>query len=295
MISIVIPARNEEEVIGRTLRAITTGAAVGEFDVIVVCNGCTDNTASIARSFRPPVRVIETEVGSKPRALNLGDIASEAFPRIYVDADVLISSDSIRKLAGRLGVGDVLAVAPQASIDLSGCSWYVRAYYDIRYRLPTAREGIGGSGVYALSQAGRLRFGEFPDVTADDGYVRIQFTPRERETLADAKSTVFAPRNIQDLVRVRTRARYGTIELARLFPDLWQNVGDRNHRSVVGLLRSPPLWPKILVYSFVNIFARYGAVARSRRANADWARDNSSRRASVSTSSITESESTWPS
>ena len=65
MISIVVPARNEGLVIARTLRAMTTGAAPGEIDVIVVCNGCTDDTADIARSFGPPVRVIETEVGSK--------------------------------------------------------------------------------------------------------------------------------------------------------------------------------------------------------------------------------------
>ncbi len=157
----------------------------------------------------------------------------------------------------------------------------MRAYYEIRSQLPTSRDGIGGSGVYALSEAGRLRFGEFPNVTADDGYVRIQFAPGERETLADVNSTVFAPRNLGDLIRVRVRARYGTIELARLHPDLWHNVGDRNHRSVVGLLKFPSLWFKILVYSFVNIVARYKAVTRTLRAGVDWERDNSSRSAAA--------------
>ena len=91
MISIVVPARNEGFVIARTLRAMATGAVPGELDVIVVCNGCTDNTADIARSFGPPVRVIETEVGSKVHALNLGDQAASTFPRIYADADVEIT------------------------------------------------------------------------------------------------------------------------------------------------------------------------------------------------------------
>jgi glycosyltransferase involved in cell wall biosynthesis len=291
MISIVIPARNEGRVIGRTLTSITTGAAVGEIEVVVVCNGCTDDTAGIARRFGLPVRVIETEVGSKPRALNLGDQALQAFPRIYVDADVLITLSSIRTLAARLELGDVLAVAPQSCIDLYGCSWCVRAYYDIRCRLPSAREGIGGSGVYALSHAGRRRFGEFPNVTADDGYVRIQFMPKERETLAYVRSTVFAPRNIQDLIRVRTRAYYGTIELARLFPNLWVNAGERNHRSVVGLLKSPLLWPKLLVYCYVNIVARYKAVARFRAANFNWERDNSSRNAAAPVPDIPEGKS----
>ena len=151
-----------------------------------------------------------------------------------------LRSNTIRALANRLARGDVSAVAPQPRLNLSGCSWYVRAYYDIRSRLPSAREGIGGSGVYALSEAGRKRFGEYPNVTADDGYVRIQFKPEERETLVDANSNVFAPRTIESLIRIRTRAYYGTMELARRYPDLWTNSGERNHRSMVGLLRSPP-------------------------------------------------------
>jgi glycosyltransferase involved in cell wall biosynthesis len=281
MISIVIPARNEAAVIARTLRALTTGAAVDEIDVVVVCNGCTDDTARVARSFGPPVRVIETEVGGKAHALNLGDQASTAFPRIYVDADVTITLSSIRELAARLEPGDVLAVAPKALVDLNGCSWCVRAYYYIRSRLPSAREGIGGSGVYALSHIGRRRFGEFPNLTADDGYVRIQFSPRERQTLAHVNSTVFAPQRLKDLILVRTRARYGTIELERRYPDLRHNMGERNHRSVASLLSFPSLWPKVLVYSYVNIMARLKAAARLNTANLHWERDNTSREAAA--------------
>lgn len=277
MISIVVPARNEGLVIARTLRAMTSDAAPGEIDVIVVCNGCTDDTADVARSFGPPVRVIETEVGSKTHALNLGDQAASAFPRIYADADVVVKLDTIRALVTRLARGDVSAVAPQPSVNLSGCSWYVRAYYDIRSRLPSASEGIGGSGVYALSHTGRNRFGEFPKVTADDGYVRIHFKPDERETLAHANSIVFAPRTIKDLIRIRTRAYYGTMELARRYPDLWRNSGERNHKTVVGLFRSPPLWPKLLIYCYVNIIARYKAVARFNTSNFFWEQDKTSR------------------
>ena len=279
MISIVIPAHNESLVIARSLRAIVTGAAPEEIEVIVVCNGCTDGTASIAREFAPVARVIETEVSGKANALNLGDQAAAGFPRVYADADVVISIEAVRKLAARLETGDVLAVAPQPNIDLNGCSWYVRAYYEIRSRLPSAREGIGGSGVYALSDAGRRRFGRFPDVTADDGYVRVQFRPHERETLVNAHSIVFAPRSIRDLVLIRTRAYYGTMELARRYPDLWKNAGGRNDKTVASLLGISSLWPGLLIYCYVNIMARYKAVMRFRSANFHWERDNTSRSA----------------
>src|ERR1700677_4435532 len=162
MISVIIPAHNEGSVIARSLKAITIGAAPGGIEVIVVCNGCTDDTASVARSFGPIVNVIVTDVASKTRALNLGDQAANGSTRIYVDADVVIGLNTIRRLASRLASGDVLAVAPKPIFELAGCSWPVRAYYEIRSLLPSSHEGIGGSGVYALSEAGRKRFGEFP-------------------------------------------------------------------------------------------------------------------------------------
>jgi glycosyltransferase involved in cell wall biosynthesis len=180
MISIIIPAHNEAMVIARTLRALTTGASFDELDVLVVCNGCTDDTANVARGFGLPVRVIETPLGNKANALNLGDQAALAFPRIYVDADVIVTLATIRALADHLQRGDALAVAPSPYFDLAGCSWAVRAFYDIRCRLPSAHEGIGGSGVYALSEIGRRRFDNFPNLIADDTYVRIQFKPEER-------------------------------------------------------------------------------------------------------------------
>ena len=107
MISIVVPAHNESSVIARTLRNMTDGAAPGELEIIVVCNGCTDNTAALARNFAPAVQVIETDMASKARALNLGDRAASSFPRIYVDADIILTVPAIRALANRLRIGDV--------------------------------------------------------------------------------------------------------------------------------------------------------------------------------------------
>jgi glycosyltransferase involved in cell wall biosynthesis len=139
MISIVVPAHNESSVIARTLGQWFTGPASEGISVVVVCNGCSDDTAKVAQRFGPAVRVVESEIASKTHALNLGDRASAAFPRIYVDADIVVSMEAIRALAGRLEQGGVLAVAPTAEFDLRGCSWLVREYYRIRSRLPSSR------------------------------------------------------------------------------------------------------------------------------------------------------------
>lgn len=277
MISIVIPAHNESSVIARMLELWVNGSDADELDVVVVCNGCTDDTASIARRFGPMVRVVESQVASKANALNLGDQIARAFPRVYADADVVISVAAIRALTASLERGDVLAVAPRADINLAHCSWLVRKYYGIRSRLPSSKEGIGGSGIYALSEAGRARFARFPELIADDIYVRLQFKPDERETLPSVKSTVFPPRTIPKLIMVRTRAYAGVFELAHHFPELRVNKGRTNHRTLLAQINRPRMWAGLLVYCFVNIVARCKATIGLRMGKSAWQRDDTSR------------------
>jgi len=279
VISVIIPAYNEGAVIGRLLEAITAGTRGNELDIVVVCNGCTDDTGRIARQFGDQVRVLETSVASKPYALNLGDHAAKAFPRLYVDADVIITINTIRALACRLQKGDVLAAAPRAQFDLTNSSSLVRAFFKIQSQLPSVLEGIGGSGVYGLSEIGRRRFEEFPAITADDGYVRIQFTPAERVTLDSLHSVVFAPRNIKSLISIKSRSHFGSYELAKCYPALWQNRGASNHDALLRLFLNPRLWPALFVYCFVALEAKRQAKARMRKNGQTWQRDHSSRHA----------------
>jgi hypothetical protein len=188
----------------------------------------------------------------------------------------------LRRLAQRLDRGGVHAVAPKAVIDLTGCSWPVRAYYGIRSLLPSANEGIGGSGVYALSEAGRLRFHEFPAVTADDGFVRIQFREDERETVPDACSTVFPPRTLANLIATKTRSHFGSLELREMFPQQWQNRGESNNRSLLQLFRNPLLWPCLAAYCLITVICKRQARKRLRAATpVAWERDDTSRAAAA--------------
>ena len=79
MISVVIPARDEERVIGRCLATLLDGIDDrGQVDIVVVCNGCTDGTADVVRAVTPWVTVLELAEGSKPAALDAGDRAALA-------------------------------------------------------------------------------------------------------------------------------------------------------------------------------------------------------------------------
>jgi hypothetical protein len=184
---------------------------------------------------------------------------------------------TVRALAECLGRGSVLAAAPRPRFELTGCSWPVRAFYDIRRRLPSLDEGIGGSGVYALSATGRSRFDEFPKLVADDTFVRIHFKTYERETLFQARSIVFAPRTLRGLIAIETRADFGSFELSRLYPELWKNKGDSNHWPLVRLFKHPSLWVRLFIYCCVRSIARQTAKMRLRTNIFQWQRDDTSR------------------
>jgi len=278
IVSIIIPAHNEETVIQRSLEQLLPGINSGEFEVIVVCNGCHDHTAELVRSLHESIHAIEVERPSKANALNVGDSVASSFPRIYLDADVLLSADSVRAIIRDLKQGDKMVVSPVPHTDLSLSSWAVRAYYDAWMSLPYVKFGMIGAGVYAVSETGRKRFNEFPDIIADDGYIRLLFSSQERGVVTDAISTIIAPKDIRSLVKINTRIRIGGYELHERYAELLRN-DDKDYGSAVGgMLKSWRMWHKTALYIVINLWVRSRARNHiTRHGHAGWARDDSSR------------------
>jgi hypothetical protein len=285
MISVIIPAYNEEAVIGRCLETLLRGAQPGELEIIVACNGCRDRTAEVARAFGDPVKVVETTVASKVAALNLGDSVATAFPRLYLDADVRLGIEDVRALGKALsdptsGGGGAPAASPELDMDFSLASWGVRAFYRVWLELPYTREGMIGVGTVGISEAGRRRFDRFPEVINDDGYVRLLFQAHERPVVRGATAHVTAPATIKGLYAIMTRARLGIYQLQQRFPDLKNR--EQANKSYGGaariVLSRPALWPAAVVYLWVNLVTRFRARRQIRRLEAYvWERDDSSR------------------
>ena len=283
MISIVIPAHNEGRVIERCLTTILADAAPGEFEIAVVCNGCNDDTATRARGFGAEVKVIETPIGSKIHALNLGDKAVSSFPRFYVDADIQLSTGAIRDVAQLLGDDSPIVVAaPRAIVNCDDRAWMVRAFYDVWTRLPYFKENMVGSGVYAFSRKGRARFDEFPQVTADDEFARHIAAPHERRASPTSTFTINPPRTVRDLLKIMTRTRAADIAFRKRFPDLQVHGNTSPGRSVWIIATTPSMWLHAPVYLGVMLLARRRALRKLRTQERTqqkevWERDESSR------------------
>lgn len=285
MASIVIAAHNEAAVIERCLDAVLAATNPGEFDVTVVANGCSDNTARLAAA-RGGVRVLELPAAGKVAALNAGDDVAVGYPRIYLDADIVVSADDIRALCDALAARDAtrcappLAVTAKRQVDVSRSPRPVRAYYAINARLPVFKNALIGRGVIALSAEGRSRFDRFPDVMADDLFLDSIFADAEKREVDAVATVVAAPRRTTDLVRRLARVRRGNASLRAALPARRDSRGAGRRRGRMSwltdvVLRDPVLAPAALWYVTITLVAVILA-KRSPQGTA-WGRDNSTR------------------
>lgn len=262
MTSVVIAAHNEENVIGSCLGALIGDNTGGILEVVVVANGCTDSTADTARSY-PAVSVIELKEGSKPKALNAGDSVAKSFPRVYLDADIVVPPGCIQSLAAALSTAGVLAAVPNRVVNTRGSTRLVKAYFAVNERLPAYQEGLFGRGVIALAEGGRSRFDQFPLMVADDLYVDSLFAKTEKAHVADVTIAVDAPARTRDLLSRLARVRRGNAALRRASSEGTVGILVRESdrwawlREVVA--PNPRLWPAGVVYGLVTVYAAVAA------------------------------------
>jgi glycosyltransferase involved in cell wall biosynthesis len=272
---VIVPAHNEQRVIARTLDALLSGGPA--LDVVVVCNGCTDDTAGAARAVSSRVRVLEIPEASKVAAMRAGNLASTAFPRIHMDADVELSGDDARALVAALERSGALAAAPERELQMRGASAVVRWYYDVWKELPQVRTGLFGRGVVAVTEAGQARLDSQPALMSDDLVASEAFAPHERLIARDARVVIRPPRRVADLVRRRVRVATGNAQADQ--HGVRRAESRTSLRSLLRLAaRQPRLIPRLPAFVGVTVVARRRAARAVARGDfTTWQRDDSSR------------------
>jgi glycosyltransferase involved in cell wall biosynthesis len=95
MISFIIPAYNEEQLLGRTLTAVTRAAQTLDqpSEVIVVDDASTDRTAAIAREHG--ARVVPVHNRQIAATRNAGGRAANGDMFIFIDADTVVTEGAV--------------------------------------------------------------------------------------------------------------------------------------------------------------------------------------------------------
>ena len=134
--------------------------------------------------------------------------------------------------------------------------------------------------MYGLSATGRARFGDYPDVVADDLFVDRCFDQHEIDIVGDEPVVVMAPAHYRDLLKVMRRVYRGAAETqvatqgSATDAAAPRSTTPTTLRDVLRLCRSLSGSVDAATYAFVAISARaYIVLGRSAR----WERDESSR------------------
>lgn len=91
MISVVMPAHDEEGFLASAVRDVAEGMrSRGQFEVVVVENGSTDSTAEVAKGLQeeiPELRVLSLGVADYGKALRSGFLAARGDIAVFFDVD----------------------------------------------------------------------------------------------------------------------------------------------------------------------------------------------------------------
>lgn len=270
-ISIVVPASNEAGYIGPCLDHLLAQDFPGVAQIIVVANGCRDDTAARASARREDfaargwrLDVIERDEGNKIAALNAGDRHALHSHRLYLDADIEMDPNLVSALVQALSVDQARYAGGQLIVARAD-SAVSRAYGRFWSRLPFMTRNVTGAGLFAVNAAGRKRWGAFPKLISDDTFIRLQFTEDERVKVASSYRWPLAE-GFDLLVRVRRRQDVGVQEIVTKYPEIIERQGKTRpeRKELISLAFRDPIG-----------FAVYISVAlavRTKRGDQTWTR-----------------------
>lgn len=164
--TVVIPAHNEQDYIGKCLRAIQDAADAVRpcrTEIIVVANRCTDKTAEIAASYGAVVLQNDDKCISSIR--NTGIRAAKGRIVVTVDADTVIPRGTLQEIRQMLRSGEYIGGGANPKFDRMSFGIFCLSMYVVRNLLPVMlKEHAYLSGaVFWFRKRDFLRIGGFDE------------------------------------------------------------------------------------------------------------------------------------
>ncbi len=266
-VSVLVPAHNEERVIGRTLQALLA-SDYADLEIIVVDDGSHDRTERVASTFAEHgVRVIPLPHSGKANALRAGFAGARHPVVVALDADTVFARQTVRRLVEPFGDPRVGAVAGNPKVGNRRTLLtrfqvleYVltlnleRRVYSMLNCVPVVPGAVGAWRSSAVARVGGFQgdtLAEDTDVTLAVGRAgyRVRYVP-------SAVAYTEAPETLRQLSRQRNRWAFGMLQ------SLWKHrAATFNPRAgALGLVAIPGLWIAQVVFPIMAPTIDFGLV-----------------------------------
>ncbi len=225
LVSVLIPAYNEEEVIVYTVNSVLE-SDYPKLEVIVVDDGSTDGTGELLDSEfgrNPAVRVIHQPNRGKPAALSHALAEASSGIIVTIDADTAVEPNAVTKLVRHFVNPRVGAVAGNVKVG-NRVSWLTRwqaleyvtsqnlekRAFDLLNCIPVVPGALSAWRAEAIHEAGGFN----ADTVAEDTDLTITIRRAGWKIYYDEEAIGWtdAPETAAALVRQRFRWTFGTLQ-----------------------------------------------------------------------------------
>ena len=262
LISVIVPAHNEEAVIAQTINSLLR-QDYPNLEIIVVDDGSTDRTYEIAQRFASEglIKLAHREKasGKKARAVNYGVLFSRGEIIVTVDADTLLEPSSISELIEPFSNPAVGAVSGNVRV-LNKVNLLTRlqAYeYLMAMEMGRRFQAISGMlmiipgafGAIRRRLASSLGFYD-PDTITEDFDITLKIHKSRMKVVFASRAIgwTVVPESWREWVRQRTRWTAG--QLQTLIKH--RNVFFKPFFKTIGLLATPDMLFTDIVLLFVR-------------------------------------------
>lgn len=263
IVTILVPAYNEESVISRTLESLVN-VKYEPKEIIVIDDGSKDKTSLVASWYKQfGVKVVKKPNGGKASALNYGLVFAKGEIIVTVDADSMITRSGINEVVKAMSNPRIVAVSGNIKV-LNNNSMITRAQ-ELEYivGINTLRRSLDLFGAVMVVPGA---FGAFKrdaientgyydkDTETEDFDLTIKVLKAYGSVGASSTATAFteAPATVKSLYKQRMRWSRGTLQTTFKHKDaFWNTRYGYLHKIVM----------PILVLSYVMPFASFAALA----------------------------------
>jgi glycosyltransferase involved in cell wall biosynthesis len=237
--SVVIPSHNRAQLLDAMLAALAAQLIDVPFEVIVVLDGCTDESAGILATWKelgemPSLRWIEQPRSGQALARNVGAFAARAPVIVFLDDDVIPDADLLAIHLAHHAQGERIAVLGDYEVvrhDDSLCTLGVWSWWEDTYHRRASAWQPQGYRDFCTGNVS-VRKEDFANVGGFDqdftgyggedyeiGYrllrAGVRFVPDRR-----VRARHFCTPRVRSLLRATRQEAHGDVTIARKHPEL---------------------------------------------------------------------------